>query len=136
MVSIATAHTAAADSSTIRGMIAQFASARLICAVYELLDPSTMMVRIISKSLACELRSKRDAANSSKYHELGSNKLKRSTKRKITARREWTAADLRNLKAHSKARTPVVKISKEMKRTIGALRQKALVLGIGLGHQR
>jgi hypothetical protein len=62
--------------------------------------------------------------------------LKRSTKRRITTRREWTAADLRNLKAHSKARTPVVKISKEMKRTIGALRQKALVLGIGLGHQR
>jgi len=29
-----------------------------------------------------------------------------------------------------------VKISKQMKRTIGALRQQALKLGIGLGHQR
>jgi hypothetical protein len=29
-----------------------------------------------------------------------------------------------------------VKISKETKRTIGALRQKAFQLGIGLGHQR
>jgi hypothetical protein len=40
------------------------------------------------------------------------------------------------LKAHSKARTPVVKIAKMTKRTEGALRQKAIVLGIGLGHQR
>ena len=48
----------------------------------------------------------------------------------------WTKEDIRGLKAHSKARTPVEKISKEMKRTAGALRQKALKLGIGLGHRR
>jgi hypothetical protein len=34
------------------------------------------------------------------------------------------------------ARTPVSKISKQMKRSVGSLRQKALKLGIGLGHQR
>jgi hypothetical protein len=51
-------------------------------------------------------------------------------------RREWTKADNRALKAYSKARTPVVKISKAMKSTAGALRQRALKLGIGLGHQR
>jgi hypothetical protein len=51
-------------------------------------------------------------------------------------RREWTKADIKALKAHSKARTPVAKISKETKRTVGSLRQKALHLGIGLGHQR
>lgn len=62
--------------------------------------------------------------------------MKRAVKNKNQTRREWTFADLRTLKKHSKIRTPVVKISKEMKRTIGALRQKALVLGIGLGHQR
>jgi len=45
-----------------------------------------------------------------------------------SVRREWTTA--------SKARTPVAKISKETRRTVGALRQKALHLGIGLGHQR
>ncbi|MGY8681217.1 hypothetical protein Q2941_25980 [Bradyrhizobium sp. UFLA05-153] len=56
--------------------------------------------------------------------------------KKKPVRRDWTPADLRALKKHSKDRTPVVKISKEMKRTIGSLRQKALVLGIGLGHQR
>ncbi|MGO4514094.1 hypothetical protein CT676_43125 [Bradyrhizobium sp. MOS001] len=57
-------------------------------------------------------------------------------KKKKLVRREWTAADIKELKAHSKARTPVAKIAKMTKRTEGALRQKALNLGIGLGHQR
>ena len=48
----------------------------------------------------------------------------------------WTKEDFRTLKAHSKARTPVVKVSKVMKRTVGALRRKAGILGVGLGHQR
>ena len=48
----------------------------------------------------------------------------------------WTKDDFRMLKAHSKARTPVVKVSKVMKRTIGALRRKAGILGIGLGERR
>jgi len=56
--------------------------------------------------------------------------------RKTVKRREWTKADLRELKDHSKARTPVVKISKLTKRSVGALRQKALHMGIGLGHRR
>ena len=56
--------------------------------------------------------------------------------RKTVKRREWTKADLKELKAHSKAKTPVNKISKATKRTVGALRAKAFQLGIGLGHQR
>ena len=60
-------------------------------------------------------------------------KPKKSSK---AVRREWTKDDVKELKAHSKTRTPVTTISKETKRTIGALRQKALSLGIGLGHQR
>jgi hypothetical protein len=40
------------------------------------------------------------------------------------------------LRRHSKAKTPVAKISKMMKRTVGALRQQALKLGISLGHRR
>ncbi|MET4258471.1 hypothetical protein ABIC09_003416 [Bradyrhizobium sp. S3.12.5] len=57
-------------------------------------------------------------------------------KTKKTVRREWTKENIKELKAHSKARTPVAKISKQTKRSVGALRQKALYLGIGLGHQR
>lgn len=52
------------------------------------------------------------------------------------ARKAYTASDIKMLKTHSKARTPVSKLSKMMKRTEGSLRQKALSLGIGLGHQR
>ena len=56
--------------------------------------------------------------------------------RKRTQRVRWSSADLRQLRTHSKSRTPVVKISKVMKRTAGALRQKAQQLGIPLGHRR
>jgi hypothetical protein len=58
------------------------------------------------------------------------------TGRKTMKRKPWTKEDDRTLKAHSKAKTPVAEISKQMKRTIGALRQQALRLGFGLGHQR
>jgi hypothetical protein len=53
-----------------------------------------------------------------------------------TIRKSWTKGDVRDLKTHSKSKTPVAKISKAMKRTVGALRQKALGLGIPLGHRR
>ncbi|TYO67083.1 hypothetical protein FXV83_07715 [Bradyrhizobium hipponense] len=51
-------------------------------------------------------------------------------------RKVYTNDDVKLIKAHSKARTPVAKLSKLMKRSEGSLRQKALALGIGLGHQR
>jgi hypothetical protein len=53
-----------------------------------------------------------------------------------TKRRAWTKADHRELKAHSKSKTPVAKISRLMKRTMGAVRQQAHQLGIALGHRR
>jgi len=56
-------------------------------------------------------------------------------KKKVT-RKQYTAADIKLLKQHSKARPPVARIVKQMKRSEGSLRQKALSLGIGLGHQR
>jgi hypothetical protein len=58
------------------------------------------------------------------------------SKKKQTVRKPYTAADVKLLKQHSKARTPVSKVAKVMKRSVGSLRQKALKLGIGLGHQR
>src|SRR5271165_5952342 len=57
-------------------------------------------------------------------------------KKKTVVRNPWTKEDLRHLKAHSKARTPVVEVAKAMKRTEGAVRQKAKTIGIGLGHRR
>jgi 2-C-methyl-D-erythritol 4-phosphate cytidylyltransferase len=65
-------------------------------------------------------------------------KLARKTVKKAARPviKPWTKEELRMLKAHSKARTPVVKVSKVMKRTVGALRRKAGILGVGLGHLR
>jgi hypothetical protein len=60
----------------------------------------------------------------------------KKAKRKIVVRREYTNADVKELRAHSKAKTPVVKIAKLTRRSVGSLRQKALKLGIRLGHQR
>ena len=56
--------------------------------------------------------------------------------RKKIVRREYTKADVKELRAHSKARTPLATMVKLTKRTEGSLRQKALKIGIGLGHQR
>ena len=61
--------------------------------------------------------------------------MAKKTKKKII-RREYTKDDVKLLRAHSKAKTPVAKLAKLTRRTEGSLRQKALKLGIGLGHQR
>lgn len=64
-------------------------------------------------------------------------KTKKSAKAvKKSVRREYTKADAKELRAHSKTKTPVVRIAKLTKRSVGSLRQKALKLGIKLGHQR
>ena len=58
-------------------------------------------------------------------------------KLKKKARRiAWSRAHHAELRKHSKAKTPVARISKMMKRTVGALRQQAIRLGIPLGHRR
>ena len=58
-----------------------------------------------------------------------------ATKKRIV-RRDWTRADVKELRQHSRDKTPVKTISRALKRTPGALRQKARVLGIPLGHRR
>ncbi|MET4260459.1 hypothetical protein ABIC09_005422 [Bradyrhizobium sp. S3.12.5] len=63
-------------------------------------------------------------------------KAKKTPTKKKPVRREYTKADVKELRAHSKAKTPVAKIAKLTKRSEGSLRQKALKLGIRLGHQR
>jgi len=56
--------------------------------------------------------------------------------RKKLVRREYTKADEKELRMHSKAKTPLAELSKLTKRTVGSLRQKAMRLGIKLGHRR
>jgi hypothetical protein len=58
------------------------------------------------------------------------------TSKKKIVRREYTKNDVKELRAHSKAKTPLATVMKLTKRTEGSLRQKALKLGISLGHRR
>ena len=52
--------------------------------------------------------------------------------KKASKRREWTAQDIKDLKAMAKSKTPASKIAKSLKRTLGATRQKAFTLGVSL----
>jgi hypothetical protein len=60
----------------------------------------------------------------------------KKAKKKEIKRREYTKEDLRTLKAHSKAKTPVERVAKLMKRSGATLRQKARSMGLPLGHRR
>ena len=62
--------------------------------------------------------------------------MSRKTTNGRSKRIAWTKENIRDLKMHSKSKTPVAKISKLMKRSEGAIRQKALALDIGIGHRR
>jgi hypothetical protein len=57
-------------------------------------------------------------------------------RRKRVVRRDWTRAEVKQLRQHSKDKTRVKSISRALRRTPGALRQKARALGIPLGHRR
>lgn len=48
------------------------------------------------------------------------------------ARREWTKPEIKELRTMARAKTPAPKIAKQLNRTVGATRQKALSLGISL----
>ena len=54
---------------------------------------------------------------------------------KRITRRDWTRDEVKELKKHSIGKTPVKTVSRALKRTPGALRQKAYALGISLGHR-
>ena len=57
-------------------------------------------------------------------------------KKKRAIRRDWTRDEVKALKKHSKDKTRVKTISRMLKRTPGAVRQKAYALGIPVGHLR
>ena len=59
---------------------------------------------------------------------------KKTAKRRTLQR--WTKQHIKELRAHSRARTSVAVISKQTKRTAHALRMKASQLGLPLGHHR
>jgi len=56
--------------------------------------------------------------------------------KKRAARRPWSKEDERELREHSRNKSPIKTVVKSMKRTPGALRQKAFSMGLSLGHRR
>ncbi|MDE2464986.1 MAG: hypothetical protein KGO02_14890 [Alphaproteobacteria bacterium] len=55
--------------------------------------------------------------------------------RKRTKRRAWSKDDVREFKLLARQKTPAPKIAKRFKRSEGAIRQKALGLGISLNSR-
>jgi hypothetical protein len=52
--------------------------------------------------------------------------------KKRSKRQQWSDADVRELKTLAKQKTPVGKIARSLKRTEGAMRQKASSHGVSL----
>jgi hypothetical protein len=57
-------------------------------------------------------------------------------KAKSRSYKVWTKDNLKELKRHSREKTPVRKIAKAMKRTEATIRMKAYQLGFSVGHRR
>jgi hypothetical protein len=55
-------------------------------------------------------------------------------KKKKVVRRGWSKEDVRTLKTMAKAKAGVTKISKALKRTVGATAAKAHQLGVSLAR--
>ena len=53
-------------------------------------------------------------------------------KKKKTVRRTWTSSDVRQLKSLAKKKSGITRISKALKRTVGATAVKAHQLGVSL----
>jgi hypothetical protein len=76
------------------------------------------------------ISSRRFKAASQNQEHLVAKKAKKWTVR------PYTKTEEKELRAHSKAKTPVAKISKLTKRSVAALRKKAMKMGFPLGHRR
>jgi hypothetical protein len=53
-------------------------------------------------------------------------------KKKSTARREWTATEIRKLKSFAKKKLGADRIARTLKRTVAATKMKASGLGVSL----
>ena len=63
-------------------------------------------------------------------------RVKNAATKKRRKRMPWTKAMVAELRRYSKEKVPVARISRAMKRTVGAIRQKGVQLGLPLGHRR
>jgi len=103
------------ESSPLRRILRVFKTYRL-----------TKQVRL---ALADSENCARKAASQNQEHLVAKKAKKRTV-------RPYTKTEEKELRAHSKAKTPVAKISKLTKRSVAALRKKAGEMGLPLGHRR
>jgi len=101
------------------------------------------MARKVSRKARSKTASRSTSRSNSRSTSRSTSRSASKSARKSTARAAkkkvrvaYTTSDVKTLRGHSKARTPIKVIAKEMKRTEGSLRQKAMALGIRLGHRR
>jgi hypothetical protein len=52
--------------------------------------------------------------------------------KKVSKHRTWTKEDVRTLKTLARKKTHAARIAKTLKRTVGATRQKAFIMGLSL----
>ena len=88
------------------------------------------MKQICILNVPCYIDNARFRATASEFNESGDDMPKKKIKR-----RAWSSADVRKFKSLAKAKTPAPKIARTFKRTEGAIRQKALHLGISLNSR-
>ena len=60
--------------------------------------------------------------------------MAKKAKRKIK-RRSWSENDIRELKSLARKKVSALQIAKQFKRTVAALRQKAMALGLSLNSR-
>ncbi len=94
------------------------------------------MARTVSRKSRGKTAAKSARSSARKAAGKSARKVSGRGAAKKRVRVAYTAADVKTLRGHSKAKTPIKVIAKEMKRTEGSLRQKAMALGIRLGHRR
>jgi hypothetical protein len=56
--------------------------------------------------------------------------------RKAVKRKEWTSQDVRELRSLARAKTPARSIGRKLRRSEGAVRQKAYAVGISLSLRK
>lgn len=56
--------------------------------------------------------------------------------RKAVRRKEWTSKDVRELRSLARAKTPARSIGRKLRRSEGAVRQKAYAVGISLSLRK
>jgi hypothetical protein len=94
-----------------------FITTTLLGSVVKQLDGGFIMVLLVNNTYD----------HTRRFLIIGDHTMNRTSKR-----RAWTTAHVRELKLLARKKTPAKKIAKTLKRSEGATRQKAFIIGLSL----